>query len=101
MMAEGSGPDPVLMVAPRDNDKVHLRIHGKPMSDPRRDRLPVDYLVRLDTHCARHEQQAAEKAVKAAKLAALMQATAQAALVETGNAPPEQGQQGGGAPSPA
>jgi len=101
VMAEGSGPDPVSMVAPRDNDKVHLRIHGKPMSDPRRDRLPVDYLVRLDTHCARHEQQAAEKAVKAAKLAALMQATAQAALVETGNAPPEQGQQGGGAPSPA
>ena len=103
VMEEGSGPDPVSMVAPGDNDKVHLRIHDKPRKDPRRDLLPVDYLVRIDHHSARHEQQATEKAMKAAKMAALMQATAQAALQETGNAPPsEPGQQQpqGGAPSP-
>jgi len=94
VMAEGSGPDPVSMVAPSDRDEIHLRIHDKPLKDPRRDLLPVDYLTRVDQHRARHEQQEGEKAVKAARMAALMQAAAQAALQETGNAPPPgQGQQ--------
>lgn len=101
VIAEGSGPDPVALVAPSDPDDLHLDIHHKPLDDPRRDLLPIDYLVRLDQHCARHEAQKMSKLMKAAQQAALTQAAVQATLEQAGVQPPGQPGQPGQQPQGA
>jgi hypothetical protein len=88
VIADGSGPDPIALVAPSDNDDLHLDIHHNPLDDPRRDLLPVDYLTRLDQHCARHEAQKMAKLMKAAQAAALTQAAVQSTLEQAGVQPP-------------
>lgn len=72
--------DAVRMVAPHDDDDVHIGQHRNPVTDVRRDLLPAPYLTKIDAHIFRHEEQKAEKLRKKTAEALAAQAAAQAQI---------------------